>query len=171
MGGERTADGRRRGGSAERVRAYLAGRGLDDRITVFDDPAHTKTAPLAAEAMGCELGQIAKALVFMAGGDPVLVLVAGDRRGDAAAIAGECGASAPAVFADRETVRTATGYSIGGVCPFDLPAGLVVLIDESLGRYGTLYPAGGTPNTMVRVTFAELAELTGGRVARISHEA
>ncbi|TLM78088.1 MAG: YbaK/EbsC family protein [Actinobacteria bacterium] len=170
MGGERTAEGKRRAGSAERVRAWLDERGWADRLTVFDDPAQTKTAAAAAEAMGCELGQIAKSLVFTARDAPVLVLVAGDRRGDAAAIAAECGAAGEAVFSGRELVREATGYSIGGVCPFDLPGGLAVLVDEALGRYETLFPAGGTPNSMVRVSLAELLDVTGGRVARVSHE-
>lgn len=168
MGGERTADGRRKAGSAERVRAFLEARGWSDRLTSFDDPGRTKTAAAAAMAMGCELGQIAKSLVFVAAGAPVLVLVGGDRRGDPAAIAAALGASGEAVFADRDLVREATGYSIGGVCPFDLPAGLAVLVDEELARHGTLYPAGGTPDSMVRVTFAELLEMTGGRVARVS---
>lgn len=169
MGGERTAGGKRRAGSAERVAAYLEARGWADRLTVFDDPASTKTAQLAAEAMGRQLGQIAKSLLFLADGVPVLALVAGDRRGDAAAIGTEMGARGQAVLADRETVRSATGYSIGGVCPFDLPEGLTVLVDESLGRFDELFPAGGTPNTMVRVTFEELLGVTGGRVARVSH--
>lgn len=170
MGGEKTTDGRRRAGSAERVADYLAARGWSDRLTAFDDPASTKTAQLAAEAMGRDLGQIVKSLLFLADGVPVLVLVAGDRRGDAAAIASALGVIGEARLADKETVRSATGYSIGGVCPFDLPDGLAVLADESLTRFDELYPAGGTPNTMVRVTLAELLEVTRGRMAPVSKE-
>jgi prolyl-tRNA editing enzyme YbaK/EbsC (Cys-tRNA(Pro) deacylase) len=71
------------------------------------------------------------------------------------------------VFADAETVRTATGYAIGGVSPFDLPADLLVLADESLRRYEVVYPAAGTPSSMVRMTFDQLLEVTGARLAAV----
>lgn len=163
---ERTAAGARAAGSSERVRAFLSERGLAERIVEFDDRS-TKTCELAAAAVGCELGQIVKSLVFVADDVPVLALVAGDRRGDAGAIAAEAGA-ATARFADAETVRAATGYAIGGVSPFDLPDGLLVLVDESLGRFDELWTAGGTPQSMVRLRRDELADVSGGRVARIS---
>jgi len=163
---DRTDSGARKAGSVERVTAFLADHGLADRIIHFDDRS-TQTCQLAAEAVGCELGQIVKSLVFVADGAPVLALVAGDRRGDNAAIAAEVGASSVA-FADAETVRSATGYAIGGVSPFDLPSGLVVLIDDSLERFDELYTAGGTPRSMVRIERRRLFEIVPGKVARIS---
>lgn len=153
------------GGSAARVRRFLEEHGLAGGIVEFEQS--TKTAQLAADAMGCELGQIAKSLVFVAGGQPVLALVAGDRRGDAEAIAREVGAE-EAHFADAETVRAATGYAIGGVSPFALPPELIVLIDSSLERFATVFPAAGTPSSMVRMTFRQLVEITSGRVSSIS---
>jgi prolyl-tRNA editing enzyme YbaK/EbsC (Cys-tRNA(Pro) deacylase) len=141
--------------------------GLLENVVYFE--RSTKTAQLAADAMGCELGQIAKSLVFVVDGRPVLALVAGDRRGDVAAIARESDGRA-AAMADAETVRAATGYSIGGVSPFDLPPDLTVLVDESLSRFGTVYPAAGTPSSMVRMPFDLLVEVTGGRVAPIAQE-
>jgi prolyl-tRNA editing enzyme YbaK/EbsC (Cys-tRNA(Pro) deacylase) len=158
--------GVRKTGSLERVTAYLTEHGLADRVIEFGDRS-TKTSQLAAEAVGCELGQIVKSLVFVADGAPVLALVAGDRRGDADAIAAEIGAPT-AVFADAETVREATGYAIGGVSPFDLPDDLVVLVDDSLMRFDEVYTAGGTPQSMVRMDRERLFEITAGRVARIS---
>jgi len=155
----------RRVRSAERVRAFLAAHGLEDEIVTFEQS--TKTAQMAADAMGCELGQIVKSLVFVAGDTPLVALVAGDRRGDAAAIASLAGAS-DAHFADADTVRSATGYAIGGVSPFDLPPALLVLADDSLERFDVVYPAAGTPSSMVRITLPHLLELTGARVARIS---
>ena len=163
---DRTGNGPRRAGSLERVTAYLAGHGLADRVICFDDRS-TKTSQLAADAVGCELGQIVKTLVFVADETPVLALVAGDRRGDAGAIAREVGAQA-ASFADADTVRSATGYVIGGVSPFDLPDELTVLVDDSLLRFEEVYTAGGTPNSMVRMDRGRLFEMAGGRVARIS---
>ncbi|MEN6429917.1 MAG: YbaK/EbsC family protein [Coriobacteriales bacterium] len=155
----------RKGGSAERVRAFLEQHGLADALVCFEQS--TKTAQLAAEAMGCELGQIVKSLVFVVNGKPVVALVAGDRRGDPAAIASLMGGRT-AAFADAETVRQATGYAIGGVSPFGLPEGLPVYVDDSLGRFDVVYPAGGTPSSMVRLSFDRLLEVTGGIVARIS---
>ena len=156
----------RKGGSKERVRAFLAARGLDGGLLTFE-VASTKTCELAAEAVGSEVGQIVKSLVFVADGRPVLALVAGDRRGDTKAIADLVGAKKVA-FADAETVRRATGYAIGGVSPYDLPEDLTVLLDESLGRFATVYTAAGTPYSMVRIDRDTLFSLAGGRVARIS---
>lgn len=156
----------RKVGSAERVRAYLEAHGLEDGLVHFEQS--TKTAQMAADAAGCELGQIVKSLVFAVDAQPVLALVAGDRRGDTAAIAAEMGCSG-AAFADADTVRAATGYAIGGVSPFDLPPELPVLVDDSLMRFDIVYPAGGTPSSMVRMRREELLVLVGGRMARISH--
>lgn len=161
------SDGSRKTGSAARVRAYLEQHGLAEDILVFEQS--TKTAQMAADAAGVELGQIVKSLVFLVDGNPVLALVAGDRRGDTGAIAAQLG-GAEVCFADAETVRSATGYAIGGVSPFDLPDTLPVLVDESLQRFDTVVPAAGTPSSMVRVPCTRLIDLCGGRVARISHE-
>ncbi len=155
-----------KGGSRGRVRAFLAERGLDGGLTEFEQS--TKTAAQAAEAMGCELGQIVKSLVVLVDDAAVLVLVAGDRRGDLDAIASELGGTS-ARMADADAVREATGYAIGGVSPFDLPHGLTVLVDDSLARFDTVYPAAGTPSSMVRMRRADLMEVAGGRVASISH--
>jgi prolyl-tRNA editing enzyme YbaK/EbsC (Cys-tRNA(Pro) deacylase) len=156
-------------GSLARVRAFLEARDLADGLIAFDDRS-TRTCELAAEAVGCEVGQIVKSLVFTADGTPVLALVAGDRRGDTAAIGELVGASSVR-FADADTVRRATGYAIGGVSPYDLPDDLVVLVDDSLERYETVYTAAGTPSSMVRIEGRVLFELVGGRVARISRQA
>lgn len=160
------SDAARKVSSRDRVRSFLDEHGLAEQILEFDQS--TKTAQMAADAAGCELGQIVKSLVFAVDGRPVLALVAGDRRGDAEAIAVEMD-GAKATFADAETVRGATGYAIGGVSPFDLPERLPVLIDDSLERFDVLYPAAGTPSSMVRLRRTELFALVNGRVARISH--
>jgi Cys-tRNA(Pro) deacylase len=155
----------RKVGSRERVRTYLEARGLAEGLFEFEQS--TKTAQEAADAMGCDLGQIVKSLVFVVDGTPVLALVAGDRRGDTDAIAGLVGGR-KARFADAETVRSATGYAIGGVSPFDLPEELPVFADSSLARFEVVYPAAGTPTSMVRMGREELIELAGARVADIS---
>lgn len=148
-----------------RVRAYLEARGLADGLVEFEQS--TKSAQQAADAIGCELGQIVKSLVFVVGGRPVLALIAGDRRGDAAAI-GDLLGGGKARFAEEDTVLSATGYAVGGVSPFDLPDALPVFADESLARFEVVYPAAGTSSSMVRVGLAQLLELSGAKVADIS---
>jgi prolyl-tRNA editing enzyme YbaK/EbsC (Cys-tRNA(Pro) deacylase) len=152
----------------ERVRAHLALHGLEDGLVTFADRS-TRTCELAADAVGCEVGQIVKSLVFVADGRPVLAMVAGDRRGDTDAIAALTGADRVR-FADAECVREATGYAIGGVSPYDLPDELPVWIDESLERFDIVYTAAGTPASMVRISRTALFDLTGGRVARITRD-
>jgi len=161
------AEQSRRQGSRERVRAFLTEHGLADGVVEFEQS--TKTAAMAAEAMGCELGQIVKSLVVIVDGEsPVVALVAGDRRGDLDAIAGEM-AGRKARMADADTVREVTGYAIGGVSPFALPESLPVLVDDSLERFETVFPAAGTPSSMVRMPASMLVSVSRGRVARISH--
>ena len=156
----------KKAGSRERVRTYLETHGLADEIVEFAQS--TKTAAEAAEAMRCELGQIVKSLVVVVDGQtPLVALVAGDRKGDLHAIAAELGGS-KAKMADAETVRAATGYAIGGVSPFALPDALPVLFDNSLERFDIVYPAAGTPSSMVRMRRGDLLGMSRGRVARIS---
>jgi Cys-tRNA(Pro) deacylase len=154
-------------GSRERVHAFLETHELAGGVVEFEQS--TKTAAMAAEAMGCELGQIVKSLVVVVDQErPTVALIAGDRRGDLDAVAAQLGGK-KARMADAEKVREVTGYAIGGVSPFDLPAELPVLVDDSLTRFTTVYPAAGTPSSMVGVDLKRLVDLTGGRMARISH--
>ena len=160
------SDAPKKAGSRERVRTYLENHGLADEI--FEFAQSTKTAAEAAEVMGCELGQIVKSLVIVVDGErPLVALVAGDRKGDMEAIAAEFG-GLKAKMADADTVRVSTGYAIGGVSPFALPETLPVLFDESLERYAVVYPAAGTPTSMVRMRRDDLLAVSRGRVARIS---
>ncbi len=153
-------------GSRERVRTFLETHGLAEEIVEFEQS--TKTAAEAADAMGCELGQIVKSLVVVVDGQaPLVALVAGDRKGDLHAIAAELGGD-KAKMADADTVRAATGYAIGGVSPFALPEALPVLFDDSLMRFDIVYPAAGTPTSMVRMRCTDLLGMSRARVARIS---
>lgn len=153
--------------AAERVRRFLEVHGLAGAIVHFEES--TKTAQAAADVMGCDLGQIAKSLVFVAAGQPVLAIVAGDRRGDSGAIARAAGAD-DARLADPATVTEATGYAVGAVSPFDLPADLPVLVDESLARFETVFPAAGTDASMIGLTLSQLLSITGGRLSAIGRQ-
>jgi prolyl-tRNA editing enzyme YbaK/EbsC (Cys-tRNA(Pro) deacylase) len=109
-----TDGGARKAGSHERVRAFLAGHGLADDVLHFDDRS-TKTCQLAADAVGCELGQIVKSLVFVADATPVLALVAGDRRGDTGAVRTRSASPTPTPFAPRPATPSAA--SPRSTCP------------------------------------------------------
>jgi prolyl-tRNA editing enzyme YbaK/EbsC (Cys-tRNA(Pro) deacylase) len=147
--------------SRDRVAKFLAERGLDGGVVETEHS--TKTAAEAAAVAGCELGQIVKSLVLTVDGSPVLALVAGDRRADLDAVARE------AKMASAEVVREVTGYAIGGVCPFDLPSALPVILDSSLKRFDVLLPAAGTPRGFARLTLDQLTDIVGERWAEIGH--
>ena len=144
--------------SIDRVREYLEITGLAAGLVESD--ISTKTAAEAAEVAGCELGQIVKTLVVKVDDEPVLALVAGDRRADFDAIAQAMGGH-QVKMADAETVRQVTGYAIGGVCPFCLPSALPILLDDSLQRFEIVYPAAGTPRSFVRMTLHQLTTIVG----------
>jgi Cys-tRNA(Pro) deacylase len=158
----------RKAGSRERVRTYLEAHDLLGGLFEFE-PHSTKTAQQAADRMGCELGQIVKTLVFVVDDANVVVaLVAGDNRADLDAVAQHAGGER-ARMANADEVREATGYAIGGVCPFDLPAGLPVFADDSLLRFDVVYPAAGTPDSMVRMKREVMFELAQPVVVRLLH--
>ncbi len=157
--------------SVERVRAALISAGMGDTIIKLPDSA--RTAHMAADALSKHLdadvpvGAIVKSLVFVADARPVLVLVAGDRRGDVEKIKAAAGASR-VKMADAETVRSATGFAIGGVPPVGHSAGLPVIVDQSLGRFETVYAAAGHPHAVFPIPFERLVEATRGRVADVT---
>jgi prolyl-tRNA editing enzyme YbaK/EbsC (Cys-tRNA(Pro) deacylase) len=137
----------------------LEQRGLRIEVRRLSDSA--RTAALAAAALDVEVGQIVKSLVFLRGDEPVLVLCAGDRRVDAARLG-----IAPAP-ADR--VRSATGFSIGGVPPLGHDAELPTTIDESLRRFDVVWAAAGTPHDVFSAeTEALIAAIPGAEVTDVS---
>lgn len=151
--------------SAERVQDVLAGFGIDPEVREF--PISTRTAQQAAEAIGCEVAQIAKSLIFRAaGGDAVLVIASGRNRVDEHKIAAALGE--PIGKADAEFVRRTTGFAIGGVPPVGHLQPLRTLIDRTLFDYAELWAAAGTPNAVFRLPPATLRRITDGTVADIA---
>ena len=143
-----------------------AARAAGLQIDVRRHPAGARTAEDAARAIGCDVAQIVKSLVFMADGAPVMALVAGSNRLDGALLAAACGATAVR-RADADEVRAATGYAIGGVPPLGHATPLVVLVDEDLARFERIWAAAGTPNAVFPLTPDELLRVSGGRLADI----
>lgn len=130
--------------TAAKVQERLRDRGLE--VEVVDLPDSTRTAAEAAEACGCELGQIVKSLVFLVDGRPTMVLCAGDRR--VTKVDGEP--------ASPQQAREATGFSIGGVPPLGHDSDLPTLVDESLRRFDRVWCAAGTPNAVFEVETGHL---------------
>jgi prolyl-tRNA editing enzyme YbaK/EbsC (Cys-tRNA(Pro) deacylase) len=147
----------------QRVRAAARDLGLDVEVRTLDQS--TRTVPEAARAVGCEEAEIAKSLVFVADGEPVVVVASGAHRVDTDLIAEELDV-AEIRQATPDEVRAATGYSVGGVPPFghELP----VVFDEALLEHATIYAAGGDGNTLFAVAPRRLVESTRARVARVA---
>ncbi len=148
--------------AVERVRAALAAAGSTAEIIALADTA--RTAQDAARSVGVELGAIVKSLVFAVDGRAVMALVAGDRRCDTAALARVLGLDGKVGRADADTVRDATGFTIGGVPPIAHTTPLATAIDASLGRFATVYAAAGHPHCVFGTSLDELARLTGAPV-------
>ena len=143
----------------------LAEAGVAVEVKTF--PQGTHTAQQAAEAVGVDVGQIVKSLVFVrTGGAPVLVLTSGANRVDEARVGELLGE--PIERAGADEVRTATGFSIGGVPPLGHGLPMDVVVDEDLLQYGVVWAAAGTPTEVFCITPDDLVRVTDGRVAQVS---
>jgi prolyl-tRNA editing enzyme YbaK/EbsC (Cys-tRNA(Pro) deacylase) len=151
--------------SAQKVQQALNGLGL--RLQVVELPGSTRTALEAAQAVGCQVGQIVKSLVFKAKRSerPILVIASGQNRVDEKRIEALIGE--PLGKADADFVRQRTGFVIGGVPPVGHLEKLETYIDQDLLQFDELWAAAGTPNAVFRLKPAELLQMTGGQVAEI----
>lgn len=140
-------------------------RGLE--VAPREFPEGTRTAADAAAAIGCDVAQIVKSLVFVADGEPVLVLTSGANRVDPGRVASHLG-SVEVRKATADEVRTATGYAIGGTPPLGHDTGLPLLFDEDLTRYEMVWAAAGTARHVFGVAPGRLLEATGARVAPVA---
>jgi prolyl-tRNA editing enzyme YbaK/EbsC (Cys-tRNA(Pro) deacylase) len=143
----------------------LGAAGLSIEVVTLE--ASARTAQLAADAIGAELGSIVKSLLFLADGSPVLVLVAGDRRADPAKLKQLLGARR-AMIADADRVKQETGFAIGGVPPLGHLHPLPTWIDRSLERFEMVYAAAGHPHAVFPISYQELVQVTGGHVADVT---
>ena len=148
-----------------RVQDALTAAGGDHTVVVLEQPARTSAE--AARAVGCRVDQIAKSLVFRGEQTQraVLVIASGANRVDERKVAGFV--AEPVGRADADFVRARTGFAIGGVAPVAHAEPLTILIDEDLLKWPEIWAAAGHPNTVFKLTPADLVRLTGGRVASI----
>ena len=143
---------------------FLAGAeaaGMAPEILRF--PQGTRTAEQAAAAVGCELGQIVKSLVFLCDGEAVLALTSGANRVDTKRLGELLGGTI--TRADADGVREATGYAIGGTPPFGHVRPLRAVVDGALLGYDTVWAAAGTPDTVFELRPDELVRASGAEVA------
>ena len=143
--------------SIEKVKAYFAALGMEDRVLEF--PVSSATVELAAAALGCEPCRIAKTLSFSVGGAPILIVTAGDVRINNAAYKARFGAKAKMLTPDEAVALI--GHAVGGVCPFAVNEGVTVYLDESLRRFETVFPACGSGTSAIELTIPELEKYSG----------
>ena len=143
--------------SIERVRAYFAQVGLEDRVQEFD--VSSATVELAAAALGCDGCRIAKSLSFLVGEKAILIVAAGDAKVDNGRYKAQFGTKAKMLTPEQAVEML--GHAVGGVCPFALNAGVTVYLDESLKRFETVFPACGSSNSAIELTIPELEQYSG----------
>ena len=152
--------------SAKAFQDVLKSKGIDARIVVF--PQSARTAKDAAAALGCEVAQIAKSLIFRRTdtNEPVLVVASGSNRVDEQLVSTYL--SAQIVKADADFVRAATGFAIGGVPPLGHRSPIQTLVDECLFQHDMVWAAAGTPNAVFSIIPKQLVEITMGQVIAVS---
>ena len=151
--------------SAQKVQDALAARGFDYQVVEFTQP--TRTSAEAAAAVGCDVGQIAKSIVFRGkrSHQAILVITSGANRVNEKRLRDLVGE--PVEKPDADFVRAQTGYAIGGVPPLGHSQPLTVLIDNDLLQYAEIWAAAGTPNAVFRLLPNDLAAISGGQLADI----
>lgn len=151
--------------SAQKVQNALRAAGCP--ANVREMPDSTRTALEAAQACGCQVGQIVKSLIFVLDppGQPVLLLVSGTNRVEEKAVGTRLGGKLTRASADL--VQQATGFAIGGVPPLGHTAPIPTSIDEDLLQYELIWAAAGTPHAVFPITPAELLRITGAAVISV----
>jgi prolyl-tRNA editing enzyme YbaK/EbsC (Cys-tRNA(Pro) deacylase) len=148
----------------ERVQAALHDLGVDVNVVRLSES--TRTAVEAAQAVGCDVGAIAKSLLFMADGEPLLVICGGDRRVDIERVAQIVGAQS-LKMAPVEEVRRITGYAIGGVPPVGHDTPVKKLMDRRMLRWPVIYAAAGAHDALFPIEPGLLAEKSGATLADV----
>jgi len=160
---------RRRGDgmSYETVKQYFEEHHIPNEIILLNESS--ATVDLAAKALGTEPGEIAKSLALkLKDGKTIILVVCGTARIDNRRFKDtfQCKAQ----MLSYEDTLSATGHPVGGVCPFALPDGIQVYLDESLKRYNEVYPAAGTPNSAVKFRIDELERATHGTWIHVTQD-
>lgn len=138
--------------SLYKAKNYLKKYNMEDKILEFD--SSSATVKEAADVIGCTEGEIAKSLSFLIENNPILVMVAGDKKVDNHKYKEKFKQKAKMVPFDN--VEKIIGHAAGGVCPFGINDNVKVYLDESLKEYNYVYPACGSSNSAIKLTIEEL---------------
>lgn len=142
--------------SLEKAKEYLKGYGLENNIMEIN--TSSATVEEAAKALNCEEKEIAKTLSFLVNDEPILIVVAGDKKIDNPKYKSEFNTKAKMIPFDE--VEGYTGHKPGGVCPFGIKENVKVYLDDSLKRFNVIYPACGSSNSAVKLTIEELEKVS-----------
>ena len=143
--------------SVDKVKKYFAGYGMESRVLEFE--VSSATVELAAAALKCEPGRIAKTLSFLVGEQPILIVSAGDVKIDNVKYKATFGKKAKMLT--QEQVTELIGHAVGGVCPFAINPGVDIYLDASLKKYETAFPACGSSNSAIELTIPEMEKYSG----------
>lgn len=148
-------------GSAKKVQEFLVDKGYS--CSVKQLPDSTRTAEEAAKAIGCEVAQIAKSLIFIdkASGNPILVIASGAHQVDIKKIENSTGLHL--LKADGKFVKERVGFAIGGVPPIGHNEKLMTFLDPTLQEYEWIWAAAGTPFAVFRLNSSEIQQMTEGK--------
>ena len=149
----------------KRVQEFIAQ--FDPKLKVLPLNTMARTAKDAAESLGCEVGAIVKSLVFRADDTFLICLVAGDKRCSLNKLKKVINKK-DVCMADADEVKINTGFSIGGVAPIAHLKKLNILIDQSLGRFQNVFAAAGHPNSIFKIGYNQLVQMTKGEVKEIT---
>ena len=150
--------------AVKRVHEFIAQ--FDPKLKVLSLNTTARTAKDAAESLGCEVGAIVKSLVFRADDTFLICLVAGDKRCSLNKLK-KVISKKDVCMANADEVKTNTGFSIGGVAPIAHLKKLNILIDQSLGRFQSVFAAAGHPNSIFKIEYSQLVQMTKGEVKEI----
>ena len=139
---------------------------FDTKLQVMILDTTARTAKDAAEYLGCEVGAIVKSLVFRVDDTFLICLVAGDKRCSLNKLK-KIIRKKDVCMANADEVKSNTGFSIGGVAPIAHLKKLNILIDQSLGRFQSVFAAAGHPNSIFKIKYSQLVQMTKGEVKEI----
>ena len=150
--------------AVKRVQEFITK--FDPKLKVLALDTTARTAKDAAESLGCEVGAIVKSLVFRADDTFLICLVAGDKRCSLNKLK-KVISKKDVCMANAEEVKVNTGFSIGGVAPIAHLKKLNILIDQSLGRFQSVFAAAGHPNSIFKIEYSQLVQMSKGEVKEI----
>ena len=148
----------------KRVEEFITKFDYKLKILILD--ATARTAKDAAVSLKCEVGAIVKSLLFKTNGDFLICLIAGDKRCSLNKLK-KIITKKDVCMANADEVKVNTGFSIGGVAPIAHLKKLNILIDQSLGRFQSVFAAAGHPNSIFKIEYNQLVQLTNGKIEEI----